>query len=82
MGGASMARVHTGKSAAIMPQSWLAALERALHAALQTPEVQAAIRRVGGEPIPNSTARMLDEFMRADLAKWSAIVKTKGIKIQ
>ncbi|MGD9943301.1 MAG: Bug family tripartite tricarboxylate transporter substrate binding protein [Burkholderiaceae bacterium] len=64
------------------PKEVLAKLERGLQAVLETPDAQAAIRRIGAEPVTNGTAQALGDFMRADLAKWSAIVKTKGIKIQ
>jgi tripartite-type tricarboxylate transporter receptor subunit TctC len=49
--------------------------------ALATPDLRAALAKVGNDPVGNSQAEA-DRFVRAELAKWAKLVKSAGIRPQ
>ena len=65
--------------AAKTPPEVIDALNKATRAALTNPEVKAKLLAMGAEPAP-STPGELAALMAKDTAKWTAMIKAKGIK--
>ena len=47
---------------------------------LKDPEIDAKLKGFGAEPI-GSTPQALDDFRRAELAKWQRVVKDSGLTV-
>jgi tripartite-type tricarboxylate transporter receptor subunit TctC len=63
------------------PKDTVARLHAEAVKALATPEVRAALAKVGNDPVGSSQAEA-ERFVRAELAKWAKLVKDAGIKPQ
>jgi tripartite-type tricarboxylate transporter receptor subunit TctC len=63
------------------PKDTVARLHAEAVKALGTPELRAALAKVGNEPVGNAQAEA-EQFVRAELAKWAKLVKSAGIKPQ
>jgi tripartite-type tricarboxylate transporter receptor subunit TctC len=61
------------------PPEILARIHQANIATLRTPEIRNRIMELGIEPVEGTPASF-DAYYRAELAKWGAIVREKGIK--
>lgn len=62
------------------PEPVIAALNRALRAALDTTAVKARFQTLGLEAIPSSPAEMA-AYAKAERAKWSEVIRSAGIKL-
>jgi tripartite-type tricarboxylate transporter receptor subunit TctC len=60
------------------PPAVIAAVNTALHAALQDPEVLAKLAAQGLEPLP-STPEEFQRFMSEEAARWARVVRAAGI---
>jgi tripartite-type tricarboxylate transporter receptor subunit TctC len=60
------------------PKPVIATLARAINAALPLPDVQEKARRLGMEMRP-STPDEMTARLKADIAKWSAVIEKAGI---
>ncbi|HZA12884.1 MAG TPA: tripartite tricarboxylate transporter substrate-binding protein, partial [Myxococcaceae bacterium] len=49
--------------------------------ALRSPDLNARMTEVGMEPV-GSTPEQFDAFIRSEIERWSAMVKTSGAKIE
>lgn len=65
----------------VTPKDTVARLHAEAVKALATPEVRAALAKVGNDPVGSSQAEA-ERFVRAELAKWAKLVKDAGIKPQ
>ncbi len=63
------------------PRPVIARLNRELVKALQMPDVKERIVAAGFEPM-TSTPQELDAFGKAELAKWSKVAKSAGVRIE
>ena len=63
------------------PQSAIDLLNRQVNAVLALPETREAFLKVGNEPV-GGTPDVLAAKVRAELAKWTAIVREKNIRIE
>jgi len=57
----------------------IARLDREVNAGLADPSLSARLAKLGGVPMPMSTARFT-ELVRDETAKWAAVVKLAGIR--
>lgn len=62
------------------PQAVMVRLQAALGKALESAEVRETLAQQGCEPFPSSP-RQFDALIRADLARWSEIVRTAGATV-
>jgi len=58
----------------------IAALNAALNAALAQAEVRRGLLALGAVPVGGSPAE-LDAFVQAELAKWAAVVRQSGMRL-
>jgi len=63
------------------PQSILDRLGAATLKALQNPDVIAKLQKIGLDPYPQN-GKDFDAFYRAEIARWSQVVKDSGFKIE
>ncbi len=63
------------------PPETVAALNKAVRAALTNPALSAKLLASGAEPAP-STPEELTKLMQRDTAKWAKLIKAKGIKAE
>lgn len=63
------------------PRNIIERLNAALNNAVQDPEVVARIRKLNAEPLPISTPQAVDAMLRREFARWQALVKETGLKI-
>jgi tripartite-type tricarboxylate transporter receptor subunit TctC len=63
------------------PQPIVDKLNAALRAGVDTPEVRARIAADGGDPMPSSAAEYTADIERED-ARWSALIKKLGLKVE
>ncbi len=56
-------------------------LSAAINKALEDPVILKRLQDAGVDPTPGSTPEKLTEFMRAELAKWSPIIKASGAHV-
>jgi tripartite-type tricarboxylate transporter receptor subunit TctC len=61
------------------PEPVLAAMHRLTAAVLAEPTMQDRIRQAGAEPAPGSRAEF-GEFLRADMARWTEVVRLSGAR--
>ncbi|MCD0502536.1 Bug family tripartite tricarboxylate transporter substrate binding protein [Bordetella petrii] len=66
----------TGKT----PDAVIEKASAALHAAMQTPKLQASIRNIGATPYPAGTPAVFEKLIQAELAKWPAVLSRAGIE--
>jgi tripartite-type tricarboxylate transporter receptor subunit TctC len=64
-----------------LPEPIRAKLSRALVDSVQDPSAQARIRSIGFEPV-GSDAATFDAFLRAEMKRWTAFVKERGLTEQ
>jgi tripartite-type tricarboxylate transporter receptor subunit TctC len=62
------------------PRDVVNRINAAVNEALRTPELRERMSAVGMEPAPN-TPEQFDQFIRSEIAKWSEVVKTSGMKL-
>ena len=60
------------------PQPIVEKLNAAINAGLKTPELKAALEQLSNAPLGGTPADFTN-VIKADLAKWSPIVKTLGL---
>jgi tripartite-type tricarboxylate transporter receptor subunit TctC len=60
------------------PPPIVAKLNAAINEGLKAPELQTALRKLSYEPM-GGTPQDFTEMMKADLAKWSPMIKTLGL---
>lgn len=63
------------------PQPVIDKLNKAIVAALKVPDVQARIEKIGTQ-VESSTPAQFDAFIKKEIAKWTKVVDTMGLKIQ
>jgi tripartite-type tricarboxylate transporter receptor subunit TctC len=68
-------------AAAKTPQPIVDKLNKAIANALKVPEVQARIEKIGTQ-VEGSTPEQFDAFIKKEIAKWTKVVDTMGLKIQ
>ncbi|WP_425267469.1 Bug family tripartite tricarboxylate transporter substrate binding protein [Cupriavidus lacunae] len=61
------------------PDEPVAALNRAINAALQRPDLQEKLHAIGAQPMPGS-ADAFGKFIRDERARWIPLAKTLGVK--
>jgi tripartite-type tricarboxylate transporter receptor subunit TctC len=61
-----------------MPPAIVATLNKALFAALQSPEVKARLGAIGIDPAAPNGPEDFDRFVRAEIAKWGKVVKPRS----
>ncbi len=61
------------------PREIVARLNAEVVAAIRTPEMRARFAEQGAEPVGN-TPEQFQEFLKSDLAKWSAVIKAAGVR--
>ena len=59
----------------------VARLNEAINKALADPAVFKRLQEVGVDPTPGSTPAGVAEFVKAELVKWAAIIKTSGAEL-
>jgi tripartite-type tricarboxylate transporter receptor subunit TctC len=64
------------------PDSIVKTLSTAVAAVLQKPEVRERLIEMGTHPAENATPEYLDNAMKSDHAKWAAVIKAAGIKLE
>jgi tripartite-type tricarboxylate transporter receptor subunit TctC len=64
------------------PPAALAKLSGALQAALRTPGTAEALARFGAEPAADASSGAFDALIAADKAKWGAVVREAGVKVE
>ena len=64
-----------------MPPEIVAKLETDLKAALQDPNVQSTLSKIGAAPV-GSSSKDFDAYMHAEAAKWEPVLMAAGIKAQ
>lgn len=57
-------------------------LNRAINAAIADPAVNKRLLALGAKPVSDSTPGKLEPFIRAEMSKWSVIIKASGIQPQ
>ena len=62
------------------PAEVIAILNKEVNRALQVPELVAKLKASGVTPA-GGTSQAFAEFVKADYAKWGALVKESGIKL-
>jgi tripartite-type tricarboxylate transporter receptor subunit TctC len=62
------------------PEAAIGRLNAALNTALQDPQVRQGMLALGAAPVGGSPAE-LDAFIRAELAKWAAVVQQSGMRL-
>jgi tripartite-type tricarboxylate transporter receptor subunit TctC len=62
------------------PRSTINALHAAFTKVLEDPTVQANLAKLGIEPFVQPTPEQADAYIRADSARWGALIKSSGIK--
>lgn len=62
------------------PDAIVAKINAALRAALENPEVQASIRKLGVEPSA-STPEEFGAFIQSEIRKWGAVIKAAEIRV-
>ena len=60
------------------PQPIIAKLNAAINEGLKTPELTAALTKLSYEPL-GGTPQKFTDTMKADLAKWSPLIKSLGL---
>jgi len=63
------------------PSPIVAQLNDAMNKALADPAVFKRLQEVGIDPTPGSTPQQTAEFIKAELAKWSPIIKASGAEV-
>jgi tripartite-type tricarboxylate transporter receptor subunit TctC len=63
------------------PLPIVAQLNDAMNKALADPAVFKRLQEVGIDPTPDSTPQQTAEFIKAELAKWSPIIKASGAEV-
>ena len=63
------------------PPPIVAQLNGAINKALADPVVFARLQEAGIDPTPGSTPEQLAEFIKAELAKWTPIIKASGAEV-
>ena len=61
------------------PPALVAQVNAALNEALRTPELSSRMRRLGFDPVADSTPASTGRFLAAEAAKWGGIVRAAGI---
>jgi tripartite-type tricarboxylate transporter receptor subunit TctC len=64
------------------PPAALAKLSGALQAALRAPGTAEALARFGAEPAADASPGAFDALIAADKAKWGAVVREAGVKVE
>lgn len=63
------------------PAPIVSVLSDAIHKALADPVILKRLEDAGVDPTPDSTPEKLAEFIKAELAKWSPIIKASGAHV-
>jgi tripartite-type tricarboxylate transporter receptor subunit TctC len=63
------------------PPPIVAQLNEAMNKALADPVVFARLQEVGIDPTPDSTPERVAEFIKAELTKWTPIIKASGAEV-
>ena len=63
------------------PSSIVAQLNEAMNKALADPSVFKRLQEIGIDPTPGSTPEQVAEFIKAELAKWTPIIKASGAEV-
>jgi len=79
--GVEFSQWYTIMAPAGIPQDAVAKLSAAVAEAVKSPEMRKAFATQGADPI-TYTPQELDAFIKSEIAKFSAIVKELGIKVQ
>jgi tripartite-type tricarboxylate transporter receptor subunit TctC len=64
-----------------MPPELVTKLETDLKSALQDPDVQTTLEKIGATPLGNSS-KEFEAFMRAEAEKWEPVLKAANIRAQ
>jgi tripartite-type tricarboxylate transporter receptor subunit TctC len=63
------------------PRSIINRLNAALHKTVADPAVIARIQKLNGEPLPVATPESVDQLLAREFARWQALAKSAGLKI-
>jgi len=63
------------------PRSIITRLNVALHKTVADPEVIARIQKLNGEPLPVANPESVDELLAREFARWQALAKSAGLRI-
>ena len=65
--------------AIVMPPGFIGKLSAVVNEALKTEDVQTALKRQGTNP-PGSTPKEFADFIRADIGKWAAVLRSAELR--